>query len=231
MNEPNGIRPDDFTERVMVALAPLPGPSPTRTFVEALRTGAPRDALAALAVAWHLGTVRSWPVSLRVRARSFALVLAALTLLGTGSLVAAAAVHVVASPQAAQPSREPAGALPAAPDPTPAGPLDEPEKTPAPIASEPVVKAEPSAEPAPPKRSPAGHDKATTKDGSTRSDRPRRTDDPEDRGGSPRPGGDDGEDDTSGDEDDDGADEDRSGSGGDDGSDEEDSAHAGGSNE
>ncbi len=85
----------EFTDRVMSAIALVPTPTPTRTFVAALRASAVRDALAALWVAWHLGTVRSWHVAPRVRARSFALVLAVTSVLATGGLAAAAAVHSI----------------------------------------------------------------------------------------------------------------------------------------
>ena len=85
----------EFTNRVMAAIALVPAPTPTRSFVASMRGRALRDALAALWVAWHLGTVRSWHVAPRVRARSFALVLAVASVLTTGSLAAAAAVHSV----------------------------------------------------------------------------------------------------------------------------------------
>jgi hypothetical protein len=85
----------EFNERVMASIALVPAPTPTRTFVAALRARALRDAVAALWVAWHLGTVRSWHVAPRVRARSFALVLAVTSVLATGGLAAAAAVHSV----------------------------------------------------------------------------------------------------------------------------------------
>lgn len=243
MNGTHDIRPVTFSDRVMAALAPLPNPTPTRTLVEALRTHSLRDALAALSVAWHLGTVRSWPIAPRVRARSFALVLAAVTLLGTGSLAAAAAaVHVVSSASGGHPTVEPAGAVPAAPDPTSAAPFDGAAETPVPTASEPastasepVLEAEPSVGPEPTKKAAADHDKATSKDGSPNGDRPSGTDDPEDRGGSPGPKGDDGDGDASDDgaEDGDaaGADDDPESSGGDDGSDEGDSVDGDGAHE
>lgn len=85
-----------FTDRVMTAIAVAPSPTPTRTFLAAIRAGAARDAGAALSVAWHVGTVRSWYIAPRVRTRSLALLLGVVTLLGMGSLAAAAAaVHVV----------------------------------------------------------------------------------------------------------------------------------------
>jgi hypothetical protein len=90
-----------------IALAPLP--TPTRTFVAALRAGAARDAVAAVRVAWHLGTVRRWPVAPRVRARSFALVLAVASVLATGSLAAAAAVRVVVPHIEPAPATDPGG--------------------------------------------------------------------------------------------------------------------------
>jgi hypothetical protein len=85
----------EFNERVMASIARVPAPTPTRAFVAALRARALHDAVAALWVAWHLGTVRSWHVAPRVRARSFALVLAVTSVLATGGLAAAAAVHSV----------------------------------------------------------------------------------------------------------------------------------------
>ena len=84
-----------FADRVMTAIQLLPAPTPTRTFVAAVRARVLRDAGASLWVAWHLGTVRSWPVAPRVRARSFALVLAVVSVMASGSLAAAAAVHSV----------------------------------------------------------------------------------------------------------------------------------------
>jgi uncharacterized membrane protein YgcG len=83
-----------FADRVMTAIEAVPGPTPVRTFGWSLRAGAWRDAVTSLLVAWHLGTVRTWPVAPRVRARSMALVLAVASVLATGSIVAAAAVRV-----------------------------------------------------------------------------------------------------------------------------------------
>ena len=98
-----------FTDRVMAAIALAPLPTPTRTFVAALRAGAARDAVAAVRVAWHLGTVRRWPVAPRVRARSFALVLAVASVLATGSLAAVAAVRVVVPQIEPAPATNPGG--------------------------------------------------------------------------------------------------------------------------
>jgi hypothetical protein len=100
----------EFADRVMTAIRLVPAPTPTRTFVAALRARALRDAVASLWVAWHLGTVRSWPVAPRVRARSFALVLAVVSVMASGSLAAAAAVHsVVPQRDDANPVTAPAG--------------------------------------------------------------------------------------------------------------------------
>ena len=88
--------PADFADRVMGAVADAPAPTPTRSFLAALRQGAFRNAARSLAVASHLATVRTWPIAPRARARSFALVLGVAFVLTTGSLAAAAAVrHVV----------------------------------------------------------------------------------------------------------------------------------------
>ena len=84
-----------FSERVMAAIASMAMPSPTRSLLEAMRARSGRDALAAITVAWHLATQRDWPLEPRVRARSFALVLAVATVLGTGSMVAASAARVI----------------------------------------------------------------------------------------------------------------------------------------
>jgi uncharacterized membrane protein YgcG len=88
------LDPSAFVDRVMDAIEATPAPTPARSFIGALR-GSLDDAVASLAVAWHLATVRSWSVAPRVRARSIALVLAVASVLATGSLVAAAAVRVV----------------------------------------------------------------------------------------------------------------------------------------
>jgi hypothetical protein len=85
---------DAFADRVMAAIALVAAPSPTRSFLEAIRAGAGRDAAAALWVAWHLGTAGD-PVAPRVRARSLALVIAVATILASGSMVAASAARVV----------------------------------------------------------------------------------------------------------------------------------------
>jgi hypothetical protein len=95
---PTVLTAGEFTNRVMATIETAPPPTPTRTFLCAVRSSAARDAVAALWVAWHLGTVRRWHIAPRVRARSFALVLAVAAVLGTGSLAAAAAVRVVAPP-------------------------------------------------------------------------------------------------------------------------------------
>ena len=89
------LSPSEFIDRVMTSIALAPPPTPTRAFVAAMRARAFRDAAATLWVAWHLGTVRTWHVAPRVRARSFALVLAVTAVLATGGLAAAAAVHSV----------------------------------------------------------------------------------------------------------------------------------------
>ena len=90
------LDPSAFVDRVMDSIEAAPAPTPARSFAGAVRGWSLDDALASLAVAWHLGTVRSWSVAPRVRARSMALVLAVASVLATGSLVAAAAVRVVA---------------------------------------------------------------------------------------------------------------------------------------
>jgi hypothetical protein len=72
--------------------------------------------VASLAVAWHLGTVRSWSVAPRVRARSFALVFAVASVLATGSIVAAAAVRVaVPDPHQVPPAAAPGSDVSSAP--------------------------------------------------------------------------------------------------------------------
>ena len=122
-------RPDDregdetdqpsFTDGVMDAIARAVPPSPTRTFLVAVRLRSFGTAVSALRVAWHLGTVRTWHIAPRVRARSFALVMAVAFVLGTTTLVAAAAVTVVVPPLLDQPrsiDRTPAS-LPAAASP------------------------------------------------------------------------------------------------------------------
>jgi hypothetical protein len=98
-----------FVDRVMSSIGVVPSPTPTRTFLAAIRAASVRDAFAALWVAWHLGTVRRWPVAPRVRARSFALVLAVASILATGSLAAAAAVRVVAPQVEGAPLTAPGG--------------------------------------------------------------------------------------------------------------------------
>lgn len=91
--------PDSFADGVMRAIASASPPSPTRTFLRAMRVRSLGNAVTALIVAWHLGTVRAWPISPRVRARSFALVFAVAFVLGTGTLAAAGAVTVVVQPR------------------------------------------------------------------------------------------------------------------------------------
>lgn len=94
----------EFTDRVMVAVAATPAPTPTRSFLAALRRGTPRNAARSLSVASHLVTVRAWPVAPRVRARSFALVLGVAFVLGTGSVAAAAAVRQIVPLKPAAPA-------------------------------------------------------------------------------------------------------------------------------
>jgi hypothetical protein len=88
----------EFTDRIMVAVARESAPTPARTFVSALRAHSVGDAVSAIWVAWHLGTVRRWQIAPGVRARSMALVLAVVCALGTGSLATAAALRVAAEP-------------------------------------------------------------------------------------------------------------------------------------
>lgn len=89
------LDPTAFADRVMAAIADMPLPTPTRSLAAAVRQGALRDGVSTILVAWHLATVRTWPVAPRVRARSFALVFAVAALLATGSLATAAAVRIV----------------------------------------------------------------------------------------------------------------------------------------
>jgi uncharacterized membrane protein YgcG len=116
--------PADFADRVMRAVAAAPRPTPTRSFLAALRQGAPRNAARSVSVASHLVTVRTWPVAPRVRARSFALVLGVVFVLTTGSLAAAAAVRQVVPLRLGEPGAievrsgaeaRPTGRRPAAP--------------------------------------------------------------------------------------------------------------------
>src|ERR1700730_617134 len=73
-----------FTDRVMDAIRRESLPTPTRTFLSAVRSLSTRDAAGALWVAWHLGTARAWPVAPGVRVRSMALVLSVACALGAG---------------------------------------------------------------------------------------------------------------------------------------------------
>ena len=122
----------------MEAIARELQPSPTRTFFGAIRLRSLGTAVSALVVAWHLGTVRAWPIAPRVRARSFALVIAVAFVLGSATLVAAAAMAVVVPPSMEQPrvvDRAPA-AFPATPTASSAPaatppPADDPSPVPA----------------------------------------------------------------------------------------------------
>ena len=133
--EVDGTVQDRFADHVMQAIAHAPQPSPTRTFLEGIHLRSVRTAASALIVAWHLGTVRTWPIAPRVRARSLALVMAVAFVFGSATLAAAAAVSVVAPPwmeqtrmidaPAALPSMPSVGsgmqsASPPTPDPSPA---------------------------------------------------------------------------------------------------------------
>jgi hypothetical protein len=86
-----------FADRVMAAVRPESPPTPTRAFVSAVRDRSVPNAASALWVAWHLGTVRNWRISPRVRVRSIALVLSVALALGIGSIATGAAVQVVAT--------------------------------------------------------------------------------------------------------------------------------------
>lgn len=89
--------PAEFADRVMRTIGSEPPPTPTGTFVAAVRARSVRHAVSSLWVAWHLATVRGWTIAPRVRARSFALVLSVMCILAmSASLVAAAAQQVVA---------------------------------------------------------------------------------------------------------------------------------------
>jgi len=89
-------RPDGFADDVMRAIGRVALPSPTRTFLRAIRVHSLGTAVSALVVAWHLGTHRRWPIAPRVRARSLALVMGVTVVLSTGTLAAAATLTVVA---------------------------------------------------------------------------------------------------------------------------------------
>ena len=87
----------DFADRVMAAVGDEPRPSPTRSFIDALRARSLGDAVAAFRVALHLATVRRWSVGPRVRVQALALVLGILVALGVGSIAAAGAMSLVAT--------------------------------------------------------------------------------------------------------------------------------------
>jgi hypothetical protein len=95
---PRPLPPAAFVDRVMVAVRLEATPTPARAFGSALRTRSLHGAGSALAVAWHLATVRSWSVAPSVRARSMALVLAVTLALISASLAAAGAVRLATDP-------------------------------------------------------------------------------------------------------------------------------------
>jgi hypothetical protein len=117
----------------MAAIAAVPTPSPTRSFVHAIGSGAGRDAIAALTVAWHLATQRDQPIGPRVRAQSFALVLAVASVLGTGSLVAASAARVILPHVDRTEILEPRGSIILEPAPVRIAPTSPGRSDPAPV--------------------------------------------------------------------------------------------------
>ncbi|HEV8282236.1 MAG TPA: hypothetical protein VGQ02_10275 [Candidatus Limnocylindrales bacterium] len=92
------LSPVAFVDRVMAAVRLEAPPTPARALATAVRRRSLSDAGSALAVAWHLATVRAWHVAPSVRARSMALVLAVALALISGSLAAAGAVRLAADP-------------------------------------------------------------------------------------------------------------------------------------
>ena len=92
------LPPAAFVDRVMAAVRLEAPPTPARALSGALRRRSLSDAGSALAVAWHLATVRGWEVAPSVRARSMALVLAVALALISGSLAAAGAVRLASDP-------------------------------------------------------------------------------------------------------------------------------------
>jgi hypothetical protein len=92
------LPPAAFVDRVMAAVRLEVPPTPARALSGALRRRSLSDAGSALAVAWHLSTVRSWEVAPSVRVRSMALVLAVALALISGSVAAAGAVRLASDP-------------------------------------------------------------------------------------------------------------------------------------
>lgn len=90
--------PLDFADRIMRAISQEPAPSPLRTLVAATRVRAWSHAASAISVAWHLATVRTWRVPMRVRVHSLALVLAVAGTLAAGTVVAANVARLAAGP-------------------------------------------------------------------------------------------------------------------------------------
>jgi hypothetical protein len=133
------IRPD-LVARVMAGVAREPRPTPARALAAALRHGAAREAMASVATAWRLGTMRGRRVAPAVRARSLVLAVGVTGMLATSGVIAFASVadaarHVVG--QAGLGEIHHPAAAPAAPTTTPFG-------SPSPLpAAAPLVRVPP----------------------------------------------------------------------------------------
>lgn len=108
-------------DAVMTQVAAGPRPTPARAFAEAARRGHPRDALAALATAWRLATLRSMRVPVRTRVQAAALALGVGGAMAMSGAVALASVANVAQ-QAVLHFAAPVRTAPASPGPTPGAP-------------------------------------------------------------------------------------------------------------
>lgn len=86
---PTGPDPGAFVDRVMIAVARAPRPSPTRALLGALVNLQFGDASAALGTAWRLAFERARPVMPLVRLQSLLLVMLLAALLGAGGVLAA----------------------------------------------------------------------------------------------------------------------------------------------
>lgn len=148
---PDTATGDDFTDRVMAAIALEPVPQPSAVAGSALRSGRPLGFVAAVRDAWRVAVSGGRPLAVRAQALALVLVAAVAvgSLLSAGGFAVAGALGLLApsDPPAVLPSPSPPPSLVPGPSPSPSV-SPPPSVSPSPsISPSPTVRPTPTATP------------------------------------------------------------------------------------
>jgi hypothetical protein len=133
---PAGFRPASFTDRVMAGVANEPRPTPARVFLRSLRHLALRDALASLHTAWRLALGPGQSMPRAARARSAALLLAVVLVVGVATPAAFTSMRALIGPDGPAAVELDAGAPASVPPTTPPTPTPSPTLRPTPTPTD-----------------------------------------------------------------------------------------------